>query len=488
MLDSRSGLFGGVRFSVGVKEGAARAVLRDAWQHGHESIELRRDGRRLIFFCTLCSTRCYSDAALSDHLNGNQHSRRALAQSSSPPCSSVLEYSQSSDPQTVHKSGNFGETEQSVNGMNGKAKNDSRALSVLSDLNCNSVGAFPASSLEWIGSAEILLKAAQSEPSRQVKAVWCRWLGRKYEEESDVQARELVESSGYSVVIFPYSDAIGRRGNWKPACMLDDSSSLSREKPQQLEYWRKRTKNLELRNRESFDPLAKDCLSSRLCLDSPKKEGEPIPKDLSQRALRKALKKQKLDAMERLCFICHQQMLPGKDVAALLNLKAGQMMCSSRNKRGAFHVFHTSCLVDWILLCETKFWIAPPVGSKGETRRMRGQVNAKQQKGGSKATAGSNGPMFCPECQGTGAKFHGHQLEQPRYRLAQVFEWVLELIQARKYWMEHSEQKMNSKGLLFVLDTDCGSNVLPLGFVQFYAAGSLEFLAGTALKGKTSFI
>eukprot|EP01018_Ginkgo_biloba_P037324 Gb_02859 [translate_table: standard] len=62
--------------SLGVKEGAAKVVLRDVWRHGHEIVELTQEGKRVIFFCSLCSTRCYNDGLLSDHLNGNLYARR----------------------------------------------------------------------------------------------------------------------------------------------------------------------------------------------------------------------------------------------------------------------------------------------------------------------------------------------------------------------------------------------------------------------------
>eukprot|EP00897_Mesotaenium_endlicherianum_P002000 jgi/Mesen1/1828/ME000142S01002 len=39
---------------------------------------------------------------------------------------------------------------------------------------------------------------------------------------------------------------------------------------------------------------------------------------------------------------------------------------------------------------------------------------------------------FCPECQGTGVSGPDGELERPRYRLAQVYEWILELVLARK--------------------------------------------------------
>jgi hypothetical protein len=57
---------------------------------------------------------------------------------------------------------------------------------------------------------------------------------------------------------------------------------------------------------------------------------------------------------------------------------------------------------------------------KKDSHRMRGQISKKPRRGKSKPTIAGTGPLFCPECQGTGAEVHSHQLENPRYRLAQV--------------------------------------------------------------------
>lgn len=457
----------GTKVGLSNREIAARAVLRDAWQNGHQCVDLRRDGRAIIFFCTLCSTRCYSDATLADHLKGNYHTRR-LANASG----SSLLLSDSEE-------GRFDETDQLATGVKEKAKTDLATLSK-SSLVPDSAGAFPASSLEWIGSGQIFLKEGLSEPSRQVRGVWCQWLGRNGASEMhDAQTGKTTEESTYAVVIFPYSDAIGRRGDWKPGCMAKKGESPSKE--QQLDLWKRGTKNVEPNSPFLLNLLTKEGLfSGDTTIVEEEHTGLLFSKDLSERALRKALKRRRLNLMERLCFICHQQMLPGKDIAALLNLKTGQMMCSSRNERGAFHVFHTSCLIDWILLCESKFWSSRTV--KKDARRMRGQISKKPRRGKAKATVGISGPLFCPECQGTGAEVRCHQLEQPRYRLAQVFEWILELIQARRSWIGRPEQQhINSRGLLFLSDSHCGNTVLPLESLQFYAAGSLEFLAAAAV-------
>lgn len=146
---------------------------------------------------------------------------------------------------------------------------------------------------------------------------------------------------------------------------------------------------------------------------------------------------------------------------------------------------------------------------KKDAPRMRGQINKKPRRGKAKATIQSCGPLFCPECQGTGVEVHNHQLEQPRYRLVQVidetlclfsphrfipfsdsqnqacllqvFDWILEIIQARRSWISRADlQHKKCRGLLFPSEAQCRDTALSLGSLEFYAAGSLEFLASAA--------
>ncbi|KAK9705171.1 hypothetical protein RND81_07G038200 [Saponaria officinalis] len=55
---------------------------------------------------------------------------------------------------------------------------------------------------------------------------------------------------------------------------------------------------------------------------------------ISRKSLRRELRRHQRMASEIMCDICQQKMLPGTDVAALLNLKTGKLACSSRNVHG----------------------------------------------------------------------------------------------------------------------------------------------------------
>ncbi|KAH7332503.1 hypothetical protein KP509_20G091400 [Ceratopteris richardii] len=448
----------GLNFGLTKKEIAARAVLRDAWQGGHHYVELRQDGTTFVFYCTLCSTPCYSDTTLADHLKGNQHTRRL--NSTTLPSS-----------QPLGDDGDFfADKDELSNVFKGKSMSDSTT-----ELKLNLADPFPASSIEWIGSSQVFLAEAFSD--KQVQQIWCEWYGRN----GTLGTREVYngkkhEEFMHALVIFPYSDAIGRQGEWKPGGILKkgEISSL-KENLRNSELKRRTARNSEPQGLSARDPHGKNTFPWEPPFGEEEITSLLSSKGLSQKALLKALKRRRMNILERVCFICHQQMLPGRDVAALLNPTTGQMMCSSRNERGAFHVFHTSCLIDWILLCESKFWRART--AKKDAPRMRGQINKKPRRVRTKTAIQSCGPLFCPECQGTGIQVRSHQLEKPRYRLVQVFDWILELLQARRLWVncpEHRHKK--SRGLLFVPEAHNKDGVVCMGSLEFYAAGSLELL------------
>eukprot|EP01018_Ginkgo_biloba_P033530 Gb_19578 [translate_table: standard] len=526
MIRGKEGSLALAETSLGVKEGAARAVLRDVWRHGHETVELRQDGKRVIFFCTLCSTRCYSDGALSDHLNGNLHARRYAAAKisilASPPWpfndgvgfsfpSSKQEGIKTLPPPPSANNNNNNYEENHIDERECK-ENGYMKESQLSNPRAASykVGMGPNLPLEWIGSGHISLRVLQSSiASPVVKAVWCCWLGenRGRGVENEGTETSLAEWE-YAIVSFPYTDALGRggnNGNSRPlrtsgSPMDIDRSSRGRKKkgrPPKVnshplfkaasgepsnditDSWQNADSQMGEKSVAASVELGMDLEGVGNIVIPNEVDGRlSLSKNLSNRALRRALRRQQVRALERLCFICHQQMLPGKDVAALLNRKSGLIACSSRNRRGAFHVFHTSCLIDWVLLCETKIWVSQLNGEKGLRKsrwsvlEQRNRICGGKQTSGSKGTSSNCGSVFCPECQGTGLKTRGGQLEVPRYKLAQVFDWILELIQSRKSWMDHPEQLEEcATGLLFrPADTSQG-NVLLLMLLHFYRAG-----------------
>lgn len=94
-----------------------------------------------------------------------------------------------------------------------------------------------------------------------------------------------------------------------------------------------------------------------------------------------------------------------------------------------FHVFHSACLIEWIVFCEAKTWNASCTSSRKLKRRKAVHPNVQAQACGANVRHDCFGTeteftsetgIFCPECQGTGVKLEGPQLERPRFRLNQV--------------------------------------------------------------------
>ncbi|KAK8940957.1 hypothetical protein KSP39_PZI010626 [Platanthera zijinensis] len=76
---------------------------------------------------------------------------------------------------------------------------------------------------------------------------------------------------------------------------------------------------------------------------------------------------------------------------------------------GAFHVFHISCLIHWVLFCEFELWVERAMNARG-SRRRRGKAAAKNLQFSS---------IFCSECYGTGIVLEGNDLENLELALAE---------------------------------------------------------------------
>ncbi|KAL8153228.1 hypothetical protein V2J09_010988 [Rumex salicifolius] len=179
-----------------------------------------------------------------------------------------------------------------------------------------------------------------------------------------------------------------------------------------------------------------------------------------------------------MCDICQHKMLPGKAVAALLNMTTGRLACSRRNVHGAFHVFHISCLIHWILLCDSEMFAnksVEPTSKQKPKRKTRSKSGERVEEKGCAKRSGirkqSEGKVlhqqitsvFCSDCQGTGMGSGEDELEKPTYHLS-------ELTEAHKSWMKHPEKLQNrSTGLDFTLqDEDAKENVQILKLLRFY--------------------
>lgn len=89
----------------------------------------------------------------------------------------------------------------------------------------------------------------------------------------------------------------------------------------------------------------------------------------------------------------------------------------------AFHVFHTSCLINWMILCEyeiIKNRLAHPSvrqGGNGKVGSHRNNIGKGKNMKADRVVE----TVFCPECQGTGQLVDGVGLEYPGFfTMAQV--------------------------------------------------------------------
>jgi hypothetical protein len=78
----------------------------------------------------------------------------------------------------------------------------------------------------------------------------------------------------------------------------------------------------------------------------------------------------------------------------------------------AYHLFHTSCLLHWTILCQYEM-LNDEIARKGKSNRGRKAKNAPKR---SKITS-----IVCPECQGTGIHVNRDELEKPSISLSEVW-------------------------------------------------------------------
>ncbi|KAL4191716.1 hypothetical protein AMTRI_Chr07g81960 [Amborella trichopoda] len=470
-----------------LQEAASRAVLREVRRLGYCGIELRESGKRVIFFCTFCLATCYTENSLFDHLKGNLHSKRyALAQHTLlqsnpwPFNDGILFFSEwCSKKQELTIPIMHNET---FNIENKKLKLtlskqdecskvivlkefDSYSMvvpGVLSEDEISQLGIRP------IGFGDVGLRI--KEDTGSISKIWCVWLGTE-----DFSKQKLI--CDYGIMVFSYSDNLGREeivddpdpmlalNSWSESENSENHGSKKGRIDDACHSSVKETSVFsdgELYNKQICQ--ASDAFTVTQCNDLLK-----CSRSISRKAQRRELRKKKLLLAERTCGICKLQMLPGRDVATLLNKKSGYFACSSRNTSGAFHLFHVSCLTHWLLLCESEIIAGQSCGVKPSPKRGRGKRKAK----GNESLSSQISCVFCPECQGTGLEIQEGKLEAPRFPLHQMFLWLLKTVESHKAYMALPEPLQGcSTGLCFKKDSteDGQESVIPQKLLCFYRA------------------
>ncbi|RZB76832.1 hypothetical protein D0Y65_034988 [Glycine soja] len=339
------------------KEQAARKILKIVRSQGHPYVELRENGKKFIYFCTLCLAPCYSDDVLFDHLKGNLHKERLSAAKvtllgpkpwpfndglvffdTSTESHKELEVADSYQNRLLKFNDNdvslaivkFGDGVQSnakprsIDGM----QDDEYALVIPNLLIGDEI--FDVKVRE-VGLGKIAARFLEKcHALNGIKRIWCEWLGKESNGERD--GVEVLEHD-FAVVIFAYNYDLGRSGLLDDVNTLLPSASGGQKGKSSLSDFDDVSDSVC----NQYDSSAEESSdsnnsSSRLTLDQ--FNNHLCTRFISSKALRKELRRKQRLAAEKVCNICQQKMLPGKDVAALLNLKTRRVACSSRNRTG----------------------------------------------------------------------------------------------------------------------------------------------------------
>ncbi|KAK8564047.1 hypothetical protein V6N12_036178 [Hibiscus sabdariffa] len=483
-----------------LKEQLAKTTINNVRSQGHTYVELREDGKRFIFFCTLCLAPCYSDSVLLDHLKGSLHTERLAAAKVTllgtnpwPFNDGVLFFGASSEKEKqsavvtdnsslaiVKYVGN--EISSSNKQMNGRAGNFDLVIpgvlikDEISNLKVN-----------FIGFGEIAARFSEKDGvSNSISRIWCEWLGKEPPTNDD---KLKVPKHEFAVVTFVYNCDLGRKG-----LLHDVKSLLTSGSTAELDNGEAATGK---RKKSFSDPEDSGSLSNLYDSSGDDSSGSNgassslalaryddqllLTRFISSKAVRRELRRQQRIAAEKMCDICRQKMLNEKDVAALMSLKTGKLVCSSRNVNGAFHIFHTSCLIHWILLCEVERIENQPVNPKVVRRRSKRKNRTKSNKTGKNGEAKPAGTqitsVLCPECQGTGIEVEGDELEKPDVSLSQMFRYKIKVSDGRREWMKNPEILENcSTGFHFPSQSTetVQEKVMPLKWLHFYRADMEE--------------
>jgi hypothetical protein len=370
---------------VDIREIAAKATLREVRQNGHTYVELRRAGKRVIFFCTICLTECFSDNVLFDHLKGNLHSRRYAEAKVTlfgpmpwPFNDGVLFFNNSRESEpllpdsssqnngelalVIHPefSGNDAEVtsrsrdgSSSHNGANGRpngrtaAVTEDNALSnsngtdgplvIPSVLINDAVLNLPA---RLLGYGNIAYKIAEvSEGRKKISKIWCAWGGQEAPHGSE--GCNIYEQSGFAVVNFSYAYELGRK--WPSDdhdlpisagsfFVIDDAGHRGKRMKKSFSDQEASSEESNGQTHGTSQAIVAGSSKGTSC------NLEVSP--LSSKSMRRELRKQKRLAAEKVCDICGRTMLAGKDVATLLNCSTGNLACSSRNSSGVSNSKH----------------------------------------------------------------------------------------------------------------------------------------------------
>lgn len=371
-----------------LKEQLLRTALRNVRAQGHPYVELREDGKKLIFFCTMCLSPCYGESSLYAHLKGNLHTERlATAQitlfkpnpwpfndgvfffhgdseekSKSLPASdcgqnrlldihhdggdslAMVKYKSNVGPaSSSHECEGSAECNEDPSNINLDGDGNNQLLVIPAVLQKDEVSNLV---VRHIGVGKIGARFIEKDgvPS-EIHRIWCEWLGNVDITSEDTTA---TPEHDFAIVTFSYNYNLGRKGLLDGFKFLLPSSPHSEAEDSGSSRGKKRKsfsdpEDTSEASRNQDDSSGEESQSS----NNPKSKALRSGNDdqlvqsriLSSKTMRKLLRDQHRIASERTCDLCQQKMLPNKDVAALLNRKTGKLVCSSRNLTGVRQSF-----------------------------------------------------------------------------------------------------------------------------------------------------
>jgi len=380
---------------VDIREIAAKATLREVRQSGHTYVELRRVGKRVIFFCTICLTECFSDNVLFDHLKGNLHSRRyaeakvtlfgpmpwpfndgmlffnnscekdpLLLDSSSQSTRELALVPQPevsrNDTEVTSKlrdgSSSCNGVKVARNGGKGRANGRIAAVSedrVLSNSGTDGPLVIPGVLLKdfvsdlpvhLLGYGNISYRICEaSKNCKKISKIWCAWVGQEGSHGSE--SCNTYGQSGFAIVNFSYTYDLGRKWSSDEQDLSISAGSffVIDDAGHRGKRMKKSFSDQEASSEESNGQNSSPQGSSQaIATGSPAGTSHNLQVGLlSSKSARRELRKQKRIAAEKVCDICGRPMLPGKDVATLLNCNTGNLACSSRNSNGVSSFEHS---------------------------------------------------------------------------------------------------------------------------------------------------
>lgn len=372
--------------SNSLREQAARTILRNVRAQGHTYVELREDGKRFIFFCTLCLAPCYSDSVLFNHLKGTLHTERLSAAKltllgpnpwpfddgvlffhkpvegdnqigiSNNNHERLLEYHNNDNNLAIvnyvenskgggngNGNGEFNENIRnmefcSFENLNDGESGDGCPLVIPGVLIKDEISDIK---VRVLGYGQIAARFTEKDGTLSgVSKIWCEWLGKV---NVGLENKVKVPVHEYAIVTFTYNVDLGRKG------LLDDVKLLLSSSPRaEVEN----DENSRVKRKKSFsdpedvsqslsrqydssgeDSSVSNCVTSSLLLD---RYDDKILSTtvMLNKAVRRELRRHQHLAAERMCDICQQKILTHKDVATLMNMKTGRLACSSRNVNG----------------------------------------------------------------------------------------------------------------------------------------------------------